>query len=548
MEPEVSLLPLAAVSVPIVTAVLIGFARRVPALRDAVLVVGAVTTFGCVAALVPRVLAGAVPTTPLGELVPGVELALRADGMGMVFAALASFLWILAAFYAIGYLRGEGSPNQTRFAAFYSLCLSTAFGVAFAADLFTFFVFYELLTISTYPLVTHKGDAKAIGAGRTYLGFLLSGGAAVLFGLLLVFSATGEVGFVAGGFVGDSLGTAGTITVFVLFTLGFGTKAGLMPLHRWLPSAMVAPTPVSALLHAVAVVKAGVFAFGRLVGFVLGPEVLAGIGLDTVLASVAAVTVVVASVVALRQDHLKRRLAYSTIAHLALIVLGFSLLTAEAFEGSLLHIVNHGLLKITLFFCAGAIHIAAHKDHVSELDGIGRRMPFTMVAFALAAYGLAALPPMGGFVSKWYLVLGAIEAGEHLFAGIIVFSGIFTAGYLFPIVYRAFFRSPTTTQRRVVPPTDATTSGGPGTNVIPAGASATPAGPGPTTPEAAPSASVLTMAPAGPAEVEHGEAPATMVVPLCITAAVALLLGLGDPTGLYAVAEAVGAAVTGAAP
>ena len=533
MEPHVSLLPLAAVGVPVVTAVLIGFARRVPDLRDALLVLGAVATFACVAALVPAVLAGETPTTPLGELLPGVELALTADGTGMVFAGLASLLWVLASIYAIGYMRGDAAANQTRFYAFYALCLSTAFGVAFAADLFTFFVFYELLTISTYPLVTHKGDAKAIAAGRTYLGFLVSGGAAVLFGLVIVFSVTGEVAFVAGGFVGDALGTGLTIVVFALFAIGFGTKAGLMPLHRWLPRAMVAPTPVSALLHAVAVVKAGVFAFGRLIGFVFGPEVLAGIGVQQVLTAVAGATVVIASIVALRQDHLKRRLAYSTIAHLAIIVLGFSVLSPQAYEGGLLHIFNHGMLKITLFFCAGAIHIAAHKDHVSQLNGIGRRMPFTMIAFAVAAYGLAALPPMGGFVSKWFLVLGAIEAGEYLVAGIIVFSGIFTAGYLFPIVYRAFFRAPGIEVAPVVIHTGAPVPAGilhdPATPVVPV-----------TTPAAVP--------PAADVHDAHGEAPAFMVVPLCTTAAIAVLLGLGDLTGLYAVARAVGTAVFGGLP
>jgi multicomponent Na+:H+ antiporter subunit D len=228
---------------------------------------------------------------------------------------------------------------------------------------------------------------------------------------------------------------------FLLFAVGFGTKAGLMPLHAWLPSAMVAPTPVSALLHAVAVVKAGVFAFGRLIGFVFGPDVLAGVGIHHVLSVVAATTIVVASFIALRQDHLKRRLAYSTIAHLAYIVLGFSLLSQTAFEGSLLHIVNHGALKITLFFAAGALHVHLHLDHVSELDGVGRRMPLTMGAFALASLGLAGLPLMGGFLSKWHLVLGAYEGGSTWAALVMTGAGLLTAGYLFPIVHRAFFRA-----------------------------------------------------------------------------------------------------------
>jgi multicomponent Na+:H+ antiporter subunit D len=493
MGSEGSLLPLAAVVLPAATALAIVLARRVTAVRDGLLVVGAVATFATIVAMLPTVLDGGVPTTTLGQVIPGNDLVLAADGMGMLFALLAGFLWVLAGSYAIGYMRGDDAEHQTRFYAFYALCLSTAFAVAFAGDLITFFIAYELLTVATYPLVTHKGDAKAIAAGRRYLAYLLAGGAAVLLATLIVYATTGELAFAAGGLVGQAMGTTLTVVVFVLFSLGFGTKAGLMPLHAWLPGAMVAPTPVSALLHAVAVVKAGVFAFGRMVGFVLGVDVLGAIGIQAALSAVAGATILVASVIALRQDNLKRRLAYSTIAHLAYIVLGFSLLAPSAFEGSLLHIVNHGMLKITLFFAAGAIHIAAHKDDVSQLDGIGRRMPFTMVAFAVAAYGLAGLPPMGGFLSKWYLVLGALEADQFLYAAIMVGSGLFTAGYLFPIVYRAFFRPL-------------------------------------------------------PDDTPRGEASPLMVVPLCITAAMGLVLGLGDLLGVYELAGAVAAAVTGGTP
>ncbi len=492
MDPQVSWLPAAAVVVPTLTSALIVAARRRPDVRDGILVTGAVVTFAIVASIVPRVVAGEILTTPLGQLLPGAELHLTADGMGMVFAALASLLWVLAGFYAIGYMRGDRAGNQTRFYAFYSLCLATAFGVAFAGDLLTFFIAYELLTVTTYPLVAHNGDDKALTAGRTYLGYLLSGGALVLLGIVIVYATTGELSFAAGGFVAGSMSPAMTGFVFALFAVGFGTKAGLMPLHAWLPGAMVAPTPVSALLHAVAVVKGGVFAVGRAVGFVFGPAALTGIPAQTLLATAAAITIVTASVIALRQDHLKRRLAYSTIAHLAYIVLGFALLTPASYEGSLMHIVNHGALKITLFFAAGAIHIAAHKDYVSQLDGIGRRMPFTMTAFAVAAYGLAGLPPVGGFLSKWHLVLGAYDGGHTMFAAVMAFSGLFTAAYLFPIVYRAFFRPP-------------------------------------------------------PADHPHGEASSLMVAPLCITAGLAVLLGLGDLSGMYAVMADVAGAVTGGA-
>jgi multicomponent Na+:H+ antiporter subunit D len=491
-----SLLPLAAVAIPVVTALLVASMRRVAVARDATLVLGAAATFGVVLVLLPEVLAGRVPTTSLGTLVPGLELSLRADGMGMVFALLASLLWVLASFYAIGYMRGSDAAHQTRFYAFYAMCLATAFGVAFAGDLLTFFIFYELLTITTYPLVTHKGDAAALTAGRRYLGYLLAGGVLVLFGLIIVYHAVGDLTFQPGGFLGDAVGPTATVLVFVLFAVGFGTKAGVMPLHAWLPGAMVAPTPVSALLHAVAVVKAGVFAFGRLVGFVVGPETLAPLWSATGLAVLAATTIVVASVLAIRQDHLKRRLAYSTIAHLSYIVLGFALLSQTAYDGALQHIVNHGLLKITLFFCAGAIHVHLHLDHVSELDGVGRRMPFTMGAFALASLGLAGLPPMGGFVSKWHLVLGAYEAEAYVLAGLMAGAGLLTAAYLFPIVHRAFFR-----------PT--------------------------------PPASDDHHAPSG------RDASPLMVVPLSVTALLGLSLGLGDWSGVYRLASGVAGAVSG---
>ena len=514
-SPTMSAVPLLITLAPVLTASVVVAARRSERARDGALIVGAVLTFGLVASLVPAVLRGETPGTALVEVLPGVTLMLRMDGMALVFALLAAFLWVLASPYAIGYLRGDGAKSRTRFMAFYALCLSTAFGVAMAADLLTFFVFYELLTVATYPLVTHKGDAKAIAAGRRYLGYLVSGGALVLLATTIVYQQTGDLTFRAGGFVGEAMSGTLVAVTFLLFAVGFGTKAGLMPLHAWLPSAMVAPTPVSALLHAVAVVKAGVFAFGRLIGFVFGPGVLAGVGVQHVLAAVAATTLVIASIIALRQDHLKRRLAYSTIAHLAYIVLGFALLSATAFEGSLLHIINHGVLKITLFFAAGALHVHLHLDHVSELDGVGRRMPLTMGAFALASLGLAGLPLMGGFLSKWHLVLGAYEGGSTWAALVMTGAGLLTAGYLFPVVHRAFFRA---APERV-------TAGAPARSIVDAH--------GPT---------------AGrPATGRWKDADPRMVLPLVATAALGLLLGLGDLFGVYALAETVAAAVFGGA-
>ncbi len=514
------LIPLLVLFAPVVTALVVVTSRTTAKRRDAALVAGAVVTFGLVASLVPGVLRGETPTVELVEALPGFTLALRVDGMALVFTLLAAFLWVLASPYAIGYLRGDGAKHQTRFLAFYALCLSTAFGVAMAADLLTFFVFYELLTIATYPLVTHKGNAEAIAAGRRYLAYLVAGGALVLIATTVLYQQTGELGFQPGGFVGDSLSGGVVAITFLLFAIGFGTKAGLMPLHAWLPAAMVAPTPVSALLHAVAVVKAGVFAFGRLIGFVFGPDVLAAVGIHLVIMLVAAATIVIASSIALRQDHLKRRLAYSTIAHLAYIVLGFSLLSQTAFEGSLLHIMNHGVLKITLFFAAGALHVHLHLDHVSELDGVGRKMPLTMGAFALAALGLAGLPIMGGFLSKWHLVLGAYESEAAWAALVMTGSGLLTAGYLFPVVHRAFFRP---SRDRV------------GAEHVTSGA------------HSAGAHSAVGLAPAGSAPSRWSDADPRMVLPLVTTAALGLLLGLGDLFGVYHLADMVAAAVFGGA-
>jgi multicomponent Na+:H+ antiporter subunit D len=488
MEPASSLLPLAAVLVPLSVAVLVVVLGRWPDVRETATIVGAVVTFAVVAMMVPMVLAGDAPTTVLFEILPGVEMTLRADGLGMIFALLAGFLWVLASVYAIGYMRGNNERDHTRFYASFALAVMSALGVALAADLFTFFVFYEVLTIATYPLVAHKGNDESRASGRKYLAYLIPGGAALLLALGILYTATGDVTFVAGGFAGDHVGRGVLLLLFALFLFGFGTKSGIMPLHGWLPAAMVAPTPVSALLHAVAVVKAGVFGFARAIGFVLGPGVLADIGAGTILATLAAVTIVVASIVALRSDKLKRRLAFSTIAHLSYIVLGLALLSPLAWEGSLLHIVNHGLLKITLFFVAGAIYVHLHLDRVSELDGIGRAMPWTMGAFTIASLGLAGLPPVGGFVSKLFLVRGGMDAGEAVFAAVMVGGGMLTAGYLLPIAYRAFFRPPA-------------------------------------------------------AEYPSERSAKMMVVPLCITAAVALTMGFGDVVGVHDIATEVGSSV-----
>lgn len=437
-----SYIPLWAILVSMVAVVLILLSSRRPNLRELWTVVAAVVKLGLVLSLLPGVLAGRIAHVEILQVVEGVELALRVDPLGIFFALVASGLWILTSFFSIGYMRGLDEKKQTRYFACFAVCLSSTIGIAFSANLVTFIVFYEILTIATYPLVIHKETPEALRSGRKYLFYTLTAGVVLMVVAAWTYRLAGSLDFVPGGLLRGVNAPASTIQLlFFLFIGGVGVKAAIMPLHAWLPAAMVAPTPVSALLHAVAVVKSGVFGVVRVVGFVFGPEVIRACGVDGPLMVVAAVTILVASIMALAHDNLKMRLAYSTVGHLSYIVLGSVLLTPEAFTGGVLHIASHATMKITLFFCAGAIYVNVHKQNVSELDGIGRAMPWTMGAFAVGSVGLAGLPPVNGFVSKWYLGLGAADAGYQLALAVFLISGLLNAAYLFPIVHRAFFRS-----------------------------------------------------------------------------------------------------------
>ena len=441
METFFSLKPLAAVLVSVVAAVLILASGRQPNLREAWTLIAALAKFLITLSMLPDVLQGRYPEIVLLTIAPGIPLALKVDPAGIIFGLSASALWILTSLYSVGYVRGLQEHNQTRYFASFAACLSTTMGLAFSANLFTFFIFYELLTIATYPLVIHKETPEAIQAGRKYLAYLLFGGVALLFALALTYQSAGTTDFQPGGFLSADAGTAQLMVIFFLFLIGFGTKAAIMPLHSWLPTAMAAPTPVSALLHAVAVVKAGVFGFVRAIGFAMGPELLSELGALAILAGLAGATIILASLLAFTQDNLKLRLAYSTVGHLSYIVLGIALLSPAAWSGGLMHIVTHAAMKITLFFCAGAIYVKTHRENVSQLDGIGRQMPLTMGAFALGAIGLAGIPPIGGFISKWYLVQGTLAAEDLVLVAVLLVSGMLNAGYLFPIVVRAFFNS-----------------------------------------------------------------------------------------------------------
>ena len=438
MDTLVSIGPLAAVAVSLLAAGLIVLSGGRPNLREGWTILAALAKFGITLSLLPRVLAGQTPQITLFEISPGIALALRADSLGMLFALSASFLWVLTSLYSIGYMRGLGEHKQTRYFASFAVCMSATIGIAFAANLLTLFLFYEVLTIATYPLVVHKETPEAMAAGRKYLAYLLTGGVVLLLAVAWSVAIGGSRDFAPGGFLSGAAGHRVLLALFLLFFLGFGVKGAVMPFHSWLPSAMVAPTPVSALLHAVAVVKAGVFGIARVVGFVFGPELARDIGAVPIVSVLAAATILLSSLLALRQDNLKLRLAYSTVGHLSYIVLGVLLLSPSAWSGGLFHIVTHGTMKITLFFVAGAIYVKAHVEKVSELNGLGRQMPITLGVFALASLGLAGLPPVAGFLSKWYLAQGTVETGEMVFLSLLLLSGLLNAAYLFPIAIRAF--------------------------------------------------------------------------------------------------------------
>jgi multicomponent Na+:H+ antiporter subunit D len=433
--------PFLAILVSLMAVPLIYLSKNQPNLREAWTLIAAFIKFFLVLSLLPAALAGQEAVYTILEISPGIDLALKVDQLGIFFALIASGLWIFTSFYSIGYVRGNKEKKQTRYFASFAVCLSATLGIAFSANLLTFIIFYEILTIATYPLVIHKENAKAIAAGRIYLIYTLTAGLLFVAAAGLTYQYTQTLDFVAGGiFHQTHLSYTAALVLFFLFFLSVGVKAGIMPLHSWLPIAMAAPTPVSALLHAVAVVKSGVFGIVRVVGFILGPDLMFEYGFNDLLFFFAAITIIFASLLAFRQDNLKKRLAYSTIGHLSYIVLGVSLLSSSGFVGGVLHIATHASMKITLFFCAGAIYVNLHRENISQLDGIAKVMPWTMAAFAIGSIGLVGLPPVNGFVSKWFLGLGTLEAGLPVGLVVLLLSGLLNAGYFFPILYRAYFK------------------------------------------------------------------------------------------------------------
>jgi len=413
-----------------------------PNLREAWTFLAGIIKFGLVVSMVPLVLHGSIIEYTIFTIYPGLAIKLRVDAMGMLFALVSSSLWIVTSAYSIGYMRGLAEHSQTRYFAFFCVALSATIGVAFSANLFTMYLFYEMLSLATYPLVTHHQDEEARFSGRKYLGFILGTSIGfVLPAMLVTYFAAGTLDFTAQGILAGHFAKPVIILLLLLFVFGFA-KAAIMPFHAWLPAAMVAPTPVSALLHAVAVVKVGVFSIFRVITGIFGTKFLLSLHLGTMLCYIAAFTILTASLIALSQDGLKRRLAFSTIGQLSYIILGASLLSPKGMVGGLIHIAMHAFGKITLFMCAGAIFVATGKKYVSEMVGIGKRMPLTMVAFLIGSLSVIGLPPTGGFISKWYLVLGTLESDQMGMLFVLLFSSLLNAAYFLPVFYKAFFCTP----------------------------------------------------------------------------------------------------------
>jgi multicomponent Na+:H+ antiporter subunit D len=429
-------------AVPLIGTLFIVLTGHRPNLRETVTLVTAITMFVLVASLTPLVMAGQQPEVVFGEMLPGLTIMLKLEPLGMIFALIASFLWIITSIYSIGYMRGHHEKNQTRFYAFFAVSLFSAVGVAFAGNLLTLFIFYEVLSVCTYPLVTHNGTPEAKRGGRIYLGILLF--TSIVFQLVAIvwtWMVTGTLDFTDGGILAGKVSETVMAVLLALYVFGIG-KAAVMPFHRWLPAAMVAPTPVSALLHAVAVVKAGVFAVVKVTVYIFGIDTLRDLAGAEWLQYMAAATILLASLVAMTKDNLKARLAYSTVSQLSYIVLGAMLATELSVLGSGMHIAMHAFGKITLFFCAGAILVATHKTEISEMRGIGRIMPITTFAFLIGSLSIIGLPPFGGMWSKWYLALGALDAGKQVMVAVLMISSLLNIAYLLPIPIRGFFSEP----------------------------------------------------------------------------------------------------------
>ncbi len=468
---------LLAILAPLIGAGLVMATGRRPNVREACSFLAAVTLFGLVVSLVPDVLAGRTPHFTLFQLLPGLSFSLRADPLSMMFALAASFLWILTVFYSAGYMRTLEEHAQTRFNTCFALALFGAIGCAFSDNLLTLYLFYEIVSVTTYPLVAHHQDTEGYEGAKKYITYLTTTAKGLILpAMVLIYVLSGTLDFATNvhtGILPAGVHNGVITALYICCILGFA-KNGIMPLHHWLPGAMVAPTPVSALLHAVAVVKVGVFSTVRVMLHVFGVDLMDRLNLGMPTAYFVSITILGASIIALSKDNLKTRLAYSTVSQLSYIILGVALLTPTGIEGGLVHIANHAFSKITLFFCAGAIYVATHKKNISEMSGLGRAMPWTFGAFAIAALSMIGAPPVAGFITKLYLLIGALDAGAIGIMVVLVASTLLNAAYFVPVVYHGFFGKPS----------------------------------------------------AEDAHHHHHEAPLAMVIPLCLTAAISAFLGM----------------------
>ncbi|MBX3705796.1 MAG: monovalent cation/H+ antiporter subunit D family protein [Pseudomonadales bacterium] len=437
-----------AVWIPLAGALLIALTGRWPNVRETITILTAITLAAFVYSVGVEVTAGGRPTAMLGELLPGVSIGFKVEPLGLMFGTIASGLWIVASLYSIGYMRGNKEHHQTRFYVCFAIAIAAALGIAFSANLLTLFLFYEILTISTYPLVAHKGDAKTIAAARVYLGILLATSIGLFLpAIIWTYHAAGTLDFVQGGILAGAVSGPALGFLLALYVFGVG-KAAVMPVHRWLPAAMVAPTPVSALLHAVAVVKAGVFTIVKVIVYTFGIDHLFAEPSSAWLTYAAAFTIIAASIVALRQTNLKRMLAYSTIGQLSYVVLAAAILKPLSEIGAAVHIVAHAFGKITLFFAAGAIYTASKKTELHELAGIARRMPWTMTAFTIGALSMIGVPPTAGFVSKWYILAGAFQSDNYFAIFTIIVSTVLNAAYFLPVIFLAWLQPEQTPQKK----------------------------------------------------------------------------------------------------
>lgn len=410
-----------------------------PNLREFWSILAGVIKFGIVISMAPVIFSGHTIEYTLISFYEGIDIKFRVDALGLLFATISSFLWIVTTFYSIGYMRSGKEHSQTRFYTCFAISLSAAIGVAFSANLITLFIFYEILSLATVPLVGHKETPEAIEGARKYFLYLFSlSKTFLLSGIIIVYIVAGTTDFQSHGLLQHAQGSSLLFVAFFLFLFGFA-KAAVMPVHNWLPSAMVAPTPVSALLHAVAVVKVGVFSILRVVFHIYGIDLMASLHLGITTAYIVSFTIIMGSVIALSKDNLKARLAYSTISQLSYVILGAVLLTHSSMAGGIVHIANHAFSKITLFFCAGSLYTAAHKTEISQLSNIGKKMPWTMTAFFIASLSMIGVPPAAGFVTKWFLAIGSIEAKEIPILMVLLASTVLNAAYFLPVTYKAFF-------------------------------------------------------------------------------------------------------------